>query len=354
MIFEKEKEIKTTKFLSPLKNFAVESQEIEYRKDLFTGIECRINIQRSKRIKQASSAQENSTEVTAMINKTKGNCFFCPENLEKCTPKFTGFNNEERIMVGESCAFPNLFPFGLYHGIATFSTEHFLDLPRFSNELILNNLKASILFMKKASRQKPNAKYPVWSWNHLPSAAASIIHPHTQILIDEEPTPFQNKLIENSRKYFAQTGQSYWLKLMAEEKKAKERFIGEVGNKDNGVAVLASYAPVGNNEALLIFKNASTFSELNEEQLSSFAACLVKILQGYSESGVNAFNVTTYAGSMDKKDKDYYTLHARIISRPKFQPLYTNDVGFMEKFHYAWIIETKPEDVACKMRPYFK
>lgn len=353
MIFGKEKEIKTTKFLSPLKNFAEETQEIEYRKDLFTEIECRINIQRSNRVRQASSVQENSAEVTAMINKTKENCFFCPENLEKCTPKFIGFN-EERIIVGESCAFPNLFPFGLYHGVATFSTEHFLDLPQFSNELILNNLKASILFMEKASRQEPKAKYPVWSWNHLPSSAASIIHPHTQILIDGEPTPFQAKLIETSRKYFAQTGQNYWLKLMTEEKEARERFISEVGNKDNGVVVLASYAPVGNNEVLLIFKNASTFSELNEEQLSNFAACLVKILRGYYERGVNAFNVTTYAGSMDKKDKDYYALHARIISRPKFQPLYTNDVGFMEKFHYAWIIETKPEDVACNMSKYFK
>jgi galactose-1-phosphate uridylyltransferase len=353
LIFGKEKEIKTTKFLSPLKNFAAETQEIEYRKDLFTGIECRINIQRSKRVKQASSTQENSAEVTAMINKTKENCFFCPGNLEKNTPKFTGLN-EERIMVGESCAFPNLFPFGLYHGVATFSTAHFLDLPQFSSELILNNLKASILFMEKASRQEPKAKYPVWSWNHLPSAAASIVHPHTQILIDGEPTPFQFKLIENSRKYFAQTGQNYWLKLITEEKETKERFIGEVGNKDNEVVVLASYAPVGNNEVLLIFKNASTFSELNEEQLSSFAACLVKILRGYSERGVNAFNVTTYAGSMDKKDKDYYTLHARIISRPNFQTLYTNDVGFMEKFHYAWIIETKPEDVACHISKYFK
>ena len=288
-----------------------------------------------------------------MIKKTKENCFFCPENLEKSTPRFSGLNIE-RVVVGESCAFPNLFPFGMYHGVVTFSTEHFLDLPQFSSSLIINNLKASSLFMEAVMRQNTKAKYPMWNWNHMPSAAASIIHPHTQVLIDEEPTPFQNKLLNNSNRYFAQTSQNYWLKLIDAEKKAKERFIAEFGPGENGVVVLASYAPMGNNEALLIFKNASTFGELNEEQLSNFAACLIKILRCYKENGVNAFNVTTYAGSMGKEDKDCFALHARIISRPKFQPLYTNDTGFMEKLHYAWIIETKPEDVACKISSFFK
>ncbi|WP_456486738.1 hypothetical protein [Candidatus Alkanophaga liquidiphilum] len=345
----KEKLVRVARFLSPLRGFAADEHEIEYRRDAFTGVECRINVARSKRVKQVEEAEE---EVAEMIKRTREGCFFCPERLKSATPKFTGFY-EGRIVVGSSCAFPNLFPFGKYHAVVTFSEDHFLDLHEFSVKIIESNLKASIAFVNAVHKYDRSAKYPIWNWNHLPSAAASIIHPHVQVLVEERPTPFQRRLLENSRTYFEGAGRNYWAALVEEEKAVGERFIGEIGSGVDGVVALASFAPLGNNEVMLIFKGVSSLANLNERQIRNFAECLVRVLRCYKKSGVNSFNVTTFSGSINGGEEDYYSLHARIISRPRFRAFYTSDTGFMERFHYEWVIETMPEDVAERMRKFF-
>lgn len=347
--FGREKHVEVARFLSPLRGFAADEHEIECRRDAFTGVECRINVARSKRVKQAEDTEE---ELVELVKRTRDECFFCPERLETATPKFTGFY-EGRIVVGRSCAFPNLFPFGKYHAVVTFSEDHFLDLHEFAAELIADNLRASIAFIDAVHKYDESAKYPIWNWNHLPPAAASIIHPHVQVLVEERPTPFLRRLLENSRKYFEETGRNYWRTLVEEERAAGERFIGEVGSGGDAVVALASFAPLGNNEVMLIFRGASSLADLNERQIENFAECLVRVLRCYKESGVNSFNVTTFSGSVGGGEDAYYSLHARIISRPRFRAFYTSDTGFMERFHYEWVIETMPEDVARRMRKFF-
>lgn len=340
------KEIRTTELLSPLTQFESDLQLVEYRQDPLTGSHSRVNVKRAGRERQA---QRSAVDLSEVIERTRRDCFFCPENVEEGTPKFTPeICPSGRIKRGECLLFPNLFPFAEYHAVATLSREHFLELDEFTREMLVDNLMASKDFIALVHQKDERAKYPMWIWNHLPPSAASVIHPHVQILVDREPAPELRKLLQKSEEYFAQKGRNYWEDLIREEKSLGQRYIGE---KDS-LAVIASYAPRGNREVQLIFKDIANLADLEEKQATDFAAFVVKILRCYKEMGVNSFNLITYSAPLGESP-DYYWLNARIISRPLFQPFYTSDSGFMERFYDVWVIETLPEDVATEMRASF-
>ena len=339
------KEISTVELLIPPR-FERETQIVEYREDPLTGSHSRINAARAGRRRQA---QRSGADLSQVIASTREDCFFCSQNIEQQTPKFPPqICPQGRIEKGECLVFPNLFPFAEYHAVGTLSREHFLDLDEFTPEMILDNLTASKEYITAVHQVDKDARYPMWIWNHLPSSGASIIHPHVQILIDKAPSPQLRKLVEKSEEYFARHGSNYWQDLIEQEKELGHRYIGEQGS----VAVIASFAPQGNREVELILKDVGNLADLNEKQAQDFAACLVKILRCYKGMGVNSFNLVTFSAPVGE-NPDYYWLNARIISRPVFQPFYTSDAGFMERFYDVRVIETLPEDIARQMRPVF-
>jgi galactose-1-phosphate uridylyltransferase len=46
----------------------------------------------------------------------------------------------------------------------------------------------------------------------------------------------------------------------------------------------------------------------------------------------------------------HFRVHVRMISRPDPRPMYTSDAGFLERLHDEVVVETRPEDVALKIR----
>ena len=332
--------------LNPLLGFEPDSQQVEYRFDPLTGTPCRINIRRAERVRQS---QESAADMGDLIERTRGSCFFCPGNIENDTPRFTeGISGEGRIREGESLVFPNLFPFAEYHAVATITREHYLDLDQFTEGMLEDNLKACEEWMVSVHRQDPEARYPMYSWNHMPPSAASIVHPHVQALVDKGPTPYLKRLLDCSRDYHAETGKNYWSELVSEEKRLGERYIGE----NDSLSVVSSFAPQGNREMQIVFKGVCSIFDLNERHRGDFASCMVKLLRGYKAMGVTSFNLTTFSGPAGEEPA-HYSLNAKIISRPPTTPFYTSDSGFMERFQHESIIETLPEDLARRMRVGF-
>jgi hypothetical protein len=45
--------------------------------------------------------------------------------------------------------------------------------------------------------------------------------------------------------------------------------------------------------------------------------------------------------------------HARLFSRPYPRGVYTNDTGPMERGYDVWVIDTVPEELADRMKPFF-
>ena len=318
--------------------------EIEYRFDPLTGEQARINPARASRLRQA----EADVEWEGIIERSRKACAFCPEHIEENTPTFPGtICPEGRIRRGETVVFPNLNPFGENHAVAILSEAHYLDLDEFRVDMLRDNLVASRDYILSVRHNDREARWPIWVWNYMPPSAGSIIHPHVQILVEGQPVPQLAELLAWGEAYFDEYRRNYWEDLVSEEQKLDERYI----YGDNALAVLASFAPRGFNEIGFIF-HRSSLAELIEGEIDAFAHALTNALCGYKAMGIGSFNLITYSGPLDERP-DFYRLHARLFSRPFPRGVYTNDTGPMERGYDVWVIDTVPEELADRMRPFF-
>jgi galactose-1-phosphate uridylyltransferase len=343
------KEIITAELLSPLRGFERETKSIEYRSDPLTGYLSRVSVDRAERVKQAQGVAVDVADIAA---RSAEGCFFCRGNIDGGTTRFVpGFltgATDGRIKVGQCTLFPNLHPFAEYHAVATLTNWHYLELDDFTPRMVADNLKAAQKYIASVNRHCADASYPVWLWNHLPPSGASIIHPHTQISVERAPMPELEVILGRSESYLRDTGVNFWMELIDTEREGGERFIGE----NASMAVIASFAPRGNREVQFISKRVSNLADFDKRHTHDFADAVVRVLRGYKAMGMNSFNLVTYSAAVGDRS-GHFRFSARMISRPVFQPLYTNDTGPIERFYGVSIIEAMPEQVASDIRKWF-
>ncbi|MEM3677940.1 MAG: hypothetical protein QW176_07330, partial [Candidatus Bathyarchaeia archaeon] len=312
------KEVREARLRSPLTGFELESQPIEYRVDPLTGMTCRINIRRSMRIRQVPKAGRNPS-----IQDSRGECPFCPGNIQRMTPLLPGgFAEEGRLRFGSAVLFPNMYPFSIYHAVAVFTGEHNPKPCDLHPEAIRDCLRVSMEFLRLAREEDPEIRYGSVNWNYMYPAGASIVHPHLQVIGDARPTLLQEKLLEGSRAYYERYGSNYWLDLVEAEAELGERLI----HRDGCAAWLASFAPQGNNEVLGIFPGCSSILELNGDCLDALSRGVAGVLKAYHDLGVESFNMALFSGPLDEHS-NYYSLNLRMISRPGVEAYYTSDCG---------------------------
>jgi UDPglucose--hexose-1-phosphate uridylyltransferase len=342
------KETVTAEFLNPLRGFERDAKSIEYRSDPLTGYRSRVSADRTKRVKQAQGVAVDVADIAARSAKS---CCFCPDNIDGGTTRFVpGFlpGDAGRIAVGECALFPNLHPFTEFHAVATLTNRHYLELDEFTPKMIEDNLAAARKYIAAVNSHCADAAYPVWLWNHLPPSGASILHPHAQVSVEHAPLPELAVVLRKSKRYLREKGVNFWQELIDTERRAGERFVGE----NASVAVLASFAPRGNREVQIISKRVSNLVDFDKRHTHDFADVVVRVLRSYKAMGMNSFNLVTYSAAIGDRS-EHFRFSARIMSRPVFQPLYTNDTGSIERFYGISIIEAMPEQVAVEMRKQF-
>ncbi len=333
--------------LSPASGFARVVSTIEYRRDPLTGCWCRINVSRAQRVRQSRG---DGADAAQAIEGTKDGCYFCPEHLDAATAKFPPeFADAARIHEGDTVVFPNLYPFAEYHAVAVLTRQHCLRLDEFTPVMIQDNIAATQRYIAAVNRWDVRAKYPVWLWNHLPPSGASIIHPHVQITVDRSPMSGLRDMFNASRRYHRKNGRVFWADLIDAERQEGQRFIADYGS----LAVIASFAPRGNRELQIVFKDVSSLIDLERRQVADFADAVVRALRCYKSMGVDSFNIITYSGPVGGNDGHFW-MSARLIARPGFQPYYTSDSGTLERFYGTFVIETLPEAVAREMKGYYR
>ena len=322
-------------------SFERDIQYVEFREDPLTGRRCRMNARRAGRIRQ-----QPPSSVPAEVIGGGADCPFCPGSIDGAVTKFDPvFYPGGRIRRGECWLFPNMFPLAGHHVAATLSNAHFLDLHEFSVGMVVDCMMAAREFLSLVLERDPDSRYAMFHWNHLSPSAASVVHPHVQVLADVVPTSYQKTLLEAGRDYWDRTGRCFWRDLLDEERRRGERYIGE----NDSVAALASFAPQGNREVLIIFKGAGSLFDLQDGEIAGFADCVIRLLKAYKEMGVNSFNMSTFSAPAGD-GREYYSLHAKLISRPILRPFYRNDTGILERFHHEADIEVMPESFAESAR----
>lgn len=311
---------------------------MEIRSDRITGRVSRVLAYRRRRF------QESSHDA-AFIEKSRKFCPFCPENLETSTPRFPEWiSREGRIHLGESTVLPNAFPYSRYCGLTIFSDHHYISLDKMTPGILENALKASVLFIDRISVKDSSVAYASINWNYMMAAGGGIAHPHFQVVVNQYPTRFQDRLIHESATHRQSFGSHYWSDLIRFEKETGRRYIFGYGNID----FLSVYSPGGMfGEVLAVFTPRKSMGEIIDADWRSFAEGLSRILKCFGQMHLDNLNMSIL---LNLKEINDFWIQARIIPRRVLTPQGTSDVNYFEKGHDEGIVIISPEDLAGEIR----
>lgn len=347
-MIEFEKTVKHAKILNPLKSFAEDTLLFEYRTDPLTGRNTTVIKDMLNYVGKFLTSDMELLNL--LVEKTRVNCPFCPENVKTKTPMFPkDFLKEGRIFVGDAVVIPNLLGHAERSVLVVLSLEHHLKLKDFTPKLILDGFKGGLAYLKRLSEVEPSVRFPAFVFNYLPPAGSSIFHPHMQVLARDRPFFLVKLLQEKSRAYCESNRSSYWTDLLRTER-AGERYLFEV----EGVEWLVPFAPLrGLNEAQAIVRSKSNLLELSDRELEGLAEGMSKILRFYHEEGYVSFNTILLSGPMDEH-LDYFDVNLRMISRPGVQALNFTDAWALPYLLWDGEAVEEPEHFAERVRAFIK
>ena len=347
-MIEFNKTVKQAKIRSPLKNFEEETITFEYRADPLTGRNTTVIKGMLGYVGKffASDAEL----LNSLVEKTKANCPFCPENILAKTPMFTKeFLPEGRIVSGEATVVPNLMGHAEQSILAILGKKHHLGLDEFSPTLLFDGFKGATQYLKRLSAVNPSVRYPAFAFNYLPPAGSSIFHPHMQILARDRPFYLVTLMLEKSRAYFEANGTSFWSDLLKAEKDGERYLFGSAG-----VEWLAPFAPLrGLNEVQAIVKGKSHLLELGDAEWQGLAEGISKVLGFYHSQGYSSFNIIITSGPVNEH-LDYFDVNLRIINRPGIQQWGFTDAWAAPYLLWDGEAVEEPEVFAKKARDAFK
>jgi UDPglucose--hexose-1-phosphate uridylyltransferase len=287
---------------------------LQYRTEHLTGLRCRISPDRLKR----------QIDQTLWHPPRADGCPFCRDAVMTVTPTFPDGN---RIIRGESVTFPNLFPFGEGHVVTVMTCDH--EVMNFSRQQVVDALLSQIEALRVADG------YASINWNFLPSAGASLVHPHMQGLSDSRPSRIVDLYLCASGQYRKEQGRNYWDAVREQEYTSDRYLFGDE------ILWYAHAVPVGEREVRGMLP-LSTLDEM-ENYVDLTARGILEIISLYRELGTYAFNMSIF---FDKKGNDHgFRAFCSMISRINPNPSSTSDSAFMERLHLEPVIMTLPEDL---------
>lgn len=292
---------------------------LQYRTEHYTGLRCRISPDRLKR----------KIDQALVLPPDPGDCPFCPGAVTSVTPTFP---DGSRILRGESVTFPNLFPFGENHTVTVITRDHAVTV--FSRQQIEDALRAQIGVLEKTDG------YPSINWNFLPSAGASIVHPHMQGLSGTQPTRIAELYFAADARFRQDRGRPYWDAVREEERVSDRYLFGEE------ILWSAHAVPQGEREVRGILP-VPTIGEM-ESYTDLLARGILEVISLYRELGTYAFNM---AICFDRNGAGRgFSAFCSLISRINPNPGSTSDSAFMERLHLEPVVMTLPEDLGTFYR----
>ncbi|MDD3933323.1 MAG: galactose-1-phosphate uridylyltransferase [Methanoculleus sp.] len=293
---------------------------LQYRRESLTGIRCRISPARVER----------QIDTAPAMPSYRDGCPFCPDAIDTSTPTF---EDGSRLRCGKSVTFPNLYPFAEHHVVTVITPDHAAG--RFDVRCLADAISGTA----EALSRSPG--YASINWNYLPSAGASIVHPHLQGIADPEPTHLADLYLSAGRRYLTDHGRLYWDDLM-EHERCSGRFLFE-----NEIFWSANPVPLGEREVRGILP-ISTLAELGP-YVEPLADGILRVITFYRSLGTHAFNASIFFDAPKNAGRGHRVFCA-LIARLNPNSLSMCDSAFMERLHLEPVILTLPEDLGTLFR----
>jgi galactose-1-phosphate uridylyltransferase len=335
----------TAPFVNPLKNWELDEQVLEFRKDPLLG-HVSIFSPAIQGKKDILFPAPDPAYVQSIADATKPNCFLCDGKWERMTPKYPDdLIPGGRLVKGETVLFPNLFPTASYHAVIMLGESHYRSLDNFPEDLLKDAFGLSVDFLGRVFKKNSEMLYTTINANYLPPAGSSVFHPHVQILISPVPSTHHERVLEASRRYYDQNGRSYWKDLVDVERSKGERYVANFG----GSHWLMAFSPIGANEVLGVFPEKGNILKWGEDDITALARGVSLSLKFYHSLGFSTFNFSLFSSPLGD-DSPCYGAFIRLVCRQNFVPHYRTDDYYLQKLMENEIISTPPEELAKVFR----
>ncbi|MCS7121341.1 MAG: hypothetical protein NZ895_01885 [Archaeoglobaceae archaeon] len=311
-------------------NGKIEENPVEIRFDPLT-------LQTSRIIKKSINLNFGGFEEE--IESTRSWCPFCSERIENLAAREPIIMKSELWKRGEAIMFANLMPYSKFSLVLRVTEKHYLKLSEFKTEHFFDAFK---LIQEFFSRLPEGKIYATIGMNYLKSAGSSIMHPHIQVLFSENSTDYFARLEWGAFSFAELNKKDFWMALVEEEKKNKERFIGTTEK----TYWLATFAPKGFYHFMGIPEERN-FVDMSDEQLIGLSKGITKILKFYERKGFNSFNFSIFCA--DRIGSSFRT-NLQILARSPFGKYYWCDVFFTKMLQDESVTFFMPEDYAKELR----
>ncbi|WFN33567.1 galactose-1-phosphate uridylyltransferase [Methanogenium sp. S4BF] len=294
------------------------NRRVQYRRDHLTGLQCRIapdRVRRSINVAHRPDAPEDEVP-----------CVFCPERIHSETPVFP---DGRRIAVGESVTFPNLYPFAQRHVVTVMTEAH--------NPAVITAGQIEDALRGQIAAFCTDDGYVSCNWNYLPSAGASMLHPHMQGVADEAPTYYAGLAIDQSAAFCRRTGRTYRDFLIDREMGGPRHLFGDE------LPFFAHAVPLGEKE-VRAYLPVRCIDEL-EPWCGLLAEGIERVESLYRGAGHYAYNMALVCDAAGKPDGGFRAF-CSLIARINPGATGMSDSAFMERMHLEPIVLTLPEDLA--------
>lgn len=190
--------------------------------------------------------------------------------------------------------------------------DHDTDLSYFSHNVfkdLISTFKERFEYYSKIE----NVEYVMPIYNHGPAAAASIEHPHAQILASAVVPNAVSREMSYTSKYKTEKGECAFCALIKHEKDQNTRILAE---NDDFIAFNFYAARFPFETWILPKTHQSNFESISDDKVSSFADIAKEVFSRFgkilNDPDLNFF---IHSAPIQEKDLDYYHWHMEITPR---------------------------------------
>ena len=127
------KQIRKSVIHNPMMNNALDTQELEIRKDPLTGAQSVFNPRLEDKVAMFYGSSDTAL-IEKMAEESRSRCFLCGDTWKQITPAYPAdLVPEGRIQIGQAVLFPNIFPAAQVHAVIRVGEKHYVPLSESSN-----------------------------------------------------------------------------------------------------------------------------------------------------------------------------------------------------------------------------
>jgi len=336
-------ETKRARLHDPRRDFALAEIESEVRQDPLTGDTARIC-----HFAMRAPPAPDLAEIDAL---SRPGCPFCPERIESVTPRFPDdLIPGGRLRHGDATLIPNLFPYDDFSAIAVLCSEHLQRMDAMPERVVVDGVMVARDFIRAAaSRVAGRPAYGIVTWNYMPAAGGTQVHPHMQVVVTAAPGNALGRQLAAAAAFRARTGRVYADALLEAERQGA-RWIGDRGR----VAWLAPFTPIGVlGDAMAVIRDRATLTELDDADIADFAASLVRVLRAFAARGLWSFNLCLMPDAFGTAPPRHW-LTARLLPRFYLNPkLHVSDASYLQLLLEERFAMLTPEEIGADLRARF-